>query len=125
MRQGNPNQRKIVEKLRSLGHSVRVKHNQIHIEGVRASPFYPDEIVLEGQTCGLTIAGAKEFIRQNHPEPKKEISWQHKDAVTGKWIDCEEDDGEYHDWSPCGNHKCNDRGFFGHPQKHRQRKEDE
>lgn len=68
MRQGNPNQRKIVEKLRSHGHEVKVKHNQIHIEGVRVSPFYPDDPASEGETIGLTIAAAREFIRREYGE---------------------------------------------------------
>lgn len=71
MSRGNPNQAKLVKELKSMGYKVKVKHNQIHVEGVRYSPYH-DGVegwsVPEGQTYGMTMSEAQLFIVNNRKE---------------------------------------------------------
>lgn len=61
MSRGNPNQYRLMLKIRDLGYRVWIKYNQIHIEGVTSSPFYPEDI--QEPTYGMTIIEAEEWLK--------------------------------------------------------------
>jgi len=63
MSRGNSNQARLTKQITDLGYNVSVKHNQIHIEGVTRSPFYPD-YEEEKPTYGMTMTEAKEWLSQ-------------------------------------------------------------
>ena len=63
MSRGNPNQYRLLIKIKELGFNGYVKHNQIHIEGVKKSPFYPDDVESE-PTYGMTIIETMEWLNQ-------------------------------------------------------------
>jgi hypothetical protein len=69
MGHGNPNQKRLLSELSSQGLYTKVKRNQIHIEGIKASPYYPQDKIEDGQTIGLTMAEARfVLLLKNNPE---------------------------------------------------------